>query len=197
MSQLRSLFLEAVGTCFAQRILEEGEDVGASEGELEVKLEYCLMEMLILKRQGAMFDIRTYSQDILALVKQCPDSDETWEAFGTYCYFQCMVCALSEFPGLIKRLRSIGLGEWAELQADQETLCPFAWRVIRGVEKAVRRDGDLPQDEPVEAAELIEQISELFDIPLSRKLQELVDLYLTGYSNGDDRFGIWPGATLQ
>jgi hypothetical protein len=197
MSQLRSLFLEVVGACFAQRALIEGQKVGSSAGEILAKIDYCLFEMLLLTQEGERFVPREYSDAMLATVSEDPESDATWEAFGTYCYFQCMVSILSEFPELLNRFWLMGLGEWAELEADRDTLYPFAFRIIRGVEEAVKREGDLPQDEPVEAAELIGQISELFEIPLSRKLQELVDLYLADYSGGDDCFGLWPGEMLQ
>jgi len=197
MNQLRSLFLELVGACFAHRALAEGEKVGSSEGEILAKIDYCFTEMLLLREGGHPFVLREYSESVLSAVSEDPESDATWEAFGTYCYFQCMVSILPEFPELVNRLRAVGLGEWAELEVDEDTLYPFAWRVIRGVEEAVKRSGDLPQDEPVEAAELIEQISALFDIPLSKGLQEVLSLYLIDYSDGDDHFGIWPGTSIQ
>lgn len=197
MNQLVTLFLEVVGTCFAQRIQADGQDVGVSKAELKVRLRYCLTEMLLLKRQGATFDAQVYSENMLASVRQYPDSEDTWKAFDTYCYFQCMASTLPEFPVLIRYFRFFGLGEWAELEADQDTLYPFAWRIIQGMEQAVLQSDDLPQDDPVEAAELIERISGFFEIPLSPRLQGIIELYLIDYASGDDAFGVWPSSSLQ
>ncbi len=189
MNELLAAFVDAVNSELLRQMCEVGEDVPYSESTLDLSIKRCLELMVKLEQQGESFDHRTYSEAVLKVTQEGTDSDVIIETFREYCHFESMLLIFPEFPRLRLRLRKAGLDSWTKLRVDNQTLQPFAQKTIDRLEVAIMRGGVLPPGTEVETAELINQISNLFDIPLPEELRGTVNFYLGILSSeevGDD-----------
>ena len=178
LNELLATFVGAVNAELMRQMREAGGDVPYSESALNLTIKRCLDLMVELEQQGQSFDHQAYSEAVLETTQEGTDSDAISEIFWEYCHFESMLLIFPEFPDLRRRLRKAGLASWTKLRVDEQTLRPFAQRTIDRLEVTIMRGGILPPNTAVETAELINQISNLFDIPLPEELQGTVNFYL-------------------
>lgn len=174
-SGLQQLYVGAVNSELMKRMLENDLEVPYTEEALEDDVRACLKEMVALEQAGETFDHQAYSGNVLEAIRTNTDGQIIMAVFREYCHFQSMVLIAREFRNLMERFRAAGLGSWTKLRVDTKTLRPFAESVIGQLESAVVQGGELPLDHRVEAAELINQISDLYSIPISSELRAMIE----------------------
>lgn len=175
-NDLQKLFVEAVSSEWLKNRIRLGEDSSHTEGELDGNIKTCLELMVTLEQsEGNIFDHQAYSQNVHNHVVASGDRDIVFGVFQEYCHFQVMISLIREFPELTGRFRAAGLDSWTRLRVDKRTLRPFAECVVRRLAETLMDTGSFSLNERVEAAEFLNQVTDLFEIPLSPELRPILE----------------------
>lgn len=186
MNQLQELFVAAVNSEFLKQLRADGQEVPYDNRTLNNNICQCLESMVTLTQSGETFDTRQYSRRVLEMIVGNPDGDAVMEVFREYCTFQSMILVLREFPHLQSRFRAAGLTSWTRLQVDQHTLRSFAESVIEHLETAIAIGGEFSAETKAESAGFIDQVAELFGIPLSTELRAMVEWCMSQETSPED-----------
>ena len=170
-NDLQRLFIDVVSSEWLKKRIQSGEDSSYTEGELDGNIKTCLGLMVTLEQQeGEIFDHLAYSESVQRQIASSANGDVVFEVFQEYCHFQVMISLFREFPDLVARFRAAGLGLWSRLRVDKRTIRPFAECVVGRLAETLLGEKQFSLAERLEAAEFLNQVADLFEIPLSSQL---------------------------
>lgn len=178
MNKLQRAFVDVVHSELVRQMAVNGEMVPLTQQALEDNIGRGLEMMLEIELREGGFNHQLYSESVRDAIRASQDADAVMAVFRPYCHFESVLMIFRSFTRLRRRFRSVGLDSWTRLVVDTETLRPFASDLVGRLEGAIAQGGILPPGVEVETAELVYQVANIFDLPLSMKVQGRLNRYL-------------------